>query len=446
MTREHYPGRDRENPSARSNVHYVMTTRCLTAVALVILLTACERTPNVVTPRSPASPSVDSSIVFTIQARGDQSPFIAVMPAGGGEVTRLRPGTDPSWSPDGDSLVLACYPGICTMNVDGSNVVTLTKPRGGVIDEVPAWGPSGEIAFARNYMDGKRGRDILVVGDGGGRPSRVIARGDNFSPTWSPDGRSIAFIRGLGQSLEAPPGGHQLWKMSSDGNDQRQLTDIGAERPDWSPDGRSIVFDEGSAIWTISPEGGAMRKLKPATTGRGIEGLGAFPSWSPDGSGIAYMCSTGEFDDNDLCTMNSDGTGRTTILDTPANEASPSWQMNSAARQPDTEDDGSSFTCPDLISPGHNPRKAMRQAVSAYLDARQLEGTRGYSYRIKRLSHPLLGGPEGDCSRVTWRRSFQVEGHFRYVGSPKHPSASLAYFRVVIGRTQTTWVVWAELH
>ncbi|MDQ3953234.1 MAG: hypothetical protein M3279_09785 [Actinomycetota bacterium] len=175
-------------------------------------------------------------------------------------------------------------------------------------------------------MDFDRGPDIFVVPQEGGEATPIIEKGSNLSPTWSPDGDSIAFIRGLGTSLEAPKSGFQLWRMRLDGTDLRQLTTEGAARPDWSPDGATVVFDSGSALWTIPAEGGAMHKLTPATTGRHTEGIGAFPGWSPDGERIVYMCQTGEFDDNDLCTMNADGTGRTTILDTPANEGVPAWQ------------------------------------------------------------------------------------------------------------------------
>ncbi|MPZ69087.1 MAG: hypothetical protein GEU71_06105 [Actinobacteria bacterium] len=416
-----------------------MATRYLT-IALVFLLAACEPVPRVDMPGSPANPSMDTSIAFTMQERGDRMPFIAVMSAGG-EVTRLRHGSDPSWSPDGDSLAFACNPGICTMNADGSKVKTLTAPGNGVIDEEPEWGPTGVIAFARSYSGGRR--SILVIGEDGGASERVGPGGNSFSPTWSPDGRSIAFIRSLGKLLEAPPGGYQLWTMSSEGDAPLQLTKTGAARPDWSPDGKSIVFDEGAALWVISPNGGAARKLKPATTGRGIEGLGAFPSWSPDGSQIVYMCSTGVFDDNDLCTLSADGTGRTTILDTSANEASPAWQLHPVG--PDTKGEHA-FSCPDLLPPGRHPRRAMRPTVQDYLDSRRLEGTRGYSYRVTRMTHRVLGGPEAECSRATWRRSFQVEGHFHYVGSPKNPSSSLSYFRVLVGRTRSGWIVWAEPH
>ncbi len=256
-------------------------------------------------------------------------PRVALVPLGGGEVQRLHKGSNPTWSPDGTRLAFQCYPGICTMDTDGTDLERLTKPTGHVQDEGPSWGPTGHIAFTRTYLGFDRGPDIFVVPHTGGEATPIIEKGSNLSPTWSPDGDSIAFIRGLGTSLEAPKSGFRLWRMRLDGTDLRRLTTEGAARPDWSPDGATIVFDRDSALWTIPAEGGAMHKLTRATTGRHTEGIGAFPSWSPDGKRIVYMCQTGEFDDNDLCTINADGTGRTTILDTPANEGVPAWQPDS---------------------------------------------------------------------------------------------------------------------
>lgn len=420
-----------------------MAKRCLTAIALVLLLAACEPNPRGDKSVSPADPFMDTSIAFTMQESGDPMPVIALISASGGVVTRLRQGSNPSWSPNGDSLVFACHPGICTMDAVGSNVITLTAPRHGIIDEEPEWGPTGDIVFARSNSVGRR--SLFVIHAAGGTARRIGVGGNSFSPTWSPDGRSIAFIRSKGDLLEAPPGGFQLWTMSSDGDDQRQLTETGAARPDWSPDGNSITFDEGSVVWVISIHGGGPRKLRPATTGRHIEGIGAFPSWSPEGSKIAYTCSTGVLDDNDLCIMNADGTGRTTILDTPANEASPAWQPQTLGRGSGTKVEPA-FSCPDLFPPGSSARKRMRPTVKTYLDSRRLAGTRGYSYRVTRMTRRIAGGPEAECSRATWRRSFQVEGHFRYVGSPKNASSSLSYFRVLVGRTIIGWTVWAEPH
>jgi Tol biopolymer transport system component len=294
-------------------------------ICLLVLSIACRSTADTAPPRPQPELTDDSLVAFTTQTADEPMPSVAVISAAGGGVTRLHEGSDPAWSPDGREIVFACHPGICTMKADGSDVERLTRPKDGPIDEGPAWSSTGRIAFTRSYLDGVRGPDIFVIPEDGGKSKLLIEKDSNHSPTWSPDGRAIAFIRGLGPSLEAPQGGFQLWTMNANGSSLRQLTKSGASSPDWSPGGAEIVFEEAAILWIIPADGGERRPLKPSTTGTHPD-VGAFPTWSPDGSRIAYTCERGQFDDNDLCIMNTDGTGREMLLNSSANEASPAWQ------------------------------------------------------------------------------------------------------------------------
>ena len=101
-------------------------------------------------------------------------------------------------------------------------------------------GPGDMIAFTRcRELTGcGRGTDIWVM-----RPDatglKVLTRygTHNGSPSWSPDGRRIAFVSGRG-------GFDQIWTMKADGSDMRRLTAPRAldADPAWSPDGRRIAF------------------------------------------------------------------------------------------------------------------------------------------------------------------------------------------------------------
>jgi Tol biopolymer transport system component/serine/threonine protein kinase len=101
------------------------------------------------------------------------------------------------------------------------------------------------------------------------------------SPDISPDGDWIVFYTVGGQE--------DLLVVRSDGTGLRKLTDDPHKDrgPSWSPDGKRIAFysnrDEGRyEIWVINPDGSGLTRLTKTS------GHGWFPWWSPDGKRIAY--------------------------------------------------------------------------------------------------------------------------------------------------------------
>lgn len=104
-------------------------------------------------------------------------------------------------------------------------------------------------------------------------------------PTWSPDGKQIAFISNMS-------GRNNLWLVSSDGGFPTQLTvsDQRQTSPTWSPDGKWIAYQsdyDGDELWDIflvSPQTGKVVNL---TETREIAEMD--PTWSPDGRYLAYL-------------------------------------------------------------------------------------------------------------------------------------------------------------
>ena len=135
---------------------------------------------------------------------------------------------------------------------------------------------------------------------GGTAKALTDALGDARQPTFSPDGKRIAF-----QSYRT--GNWHLWAVSAEGTDLRQLTfgPFDDREPHWSSDGSKIVFSsdrEGTYdLWELEFLTGRLHRL---TTGAGNEFT---PAWSPDDQRIAFVS------EQDLVVVPSISGSRTTI-------------------------------------------------------------------------------------------------------------------------------------
>ena len=135
-------------------------------------------------------------------------------------------------------------------------------------------GPESSIMRADTDISGAVLRVTSVVGD----------RGSNFHPRPSPDGKSIAFDSDR-------DGERGVYVADADGRGVRRVSGPGfAAVPSWSPDGRRLAFVRAESgrpkvwnIWTVDMVSGAGARV---TSHRYGQPWGA--SWFPDGNRIAY--------------------------------------------------------------------------------------------------------------------------------------------------------------
>ena len=236
-----------------------------------------------------------------------------------------------AWSPDSKRLAFESGGTLFGVNADGSGLGMLAGQPGSTDSEngAQAWSPDGTtIAFASfiwYWADQGTGINLANPYDlfqtGGVLASATrLTTGNDWWPSWSPDGKQIAFAR-FDKAYFLNPGtaaGADIYVMNADGSGIRRLTNQGwpVSGLTWSPDGTKITFgaDTGGcqSILVMNPDGSGITRL---TTCGGVD---RNPSWSPDGTKIVFERN------RDIYTMNADGSG-ITRLTFDGHAVDPAW-------------------------------------------------------------------------------------------------------------------------
>lgn len=199
------------------------------------------------------------------------------------------------------------------MQLDGRALVRLTD--GPEQDREPSCSKAGLVLFASTAPDG--GKDVWLTEPGSGdRVNLTAAVGGDYSPRWSPENESIAFISDRGVLS-------QLYLMKPDGSQQFPLTrqDTYVQQPSWAPDGASLLYtgeERGNVdILSIALDGGVARRL---TTDPAQDW---YPAWSPMGDQIAFVSN--REGSHQIFVAQADGAAPRRLTDFPAGAEQPQW-------------------------------------------------------------------------------------------------------------------------
>lgn len=218
-----------------------------------------------------------------------------LMPAAGGEAVRLtdlkRGVSGPIWSPDGRHLAFL------------SRVGGWEEPEDE--EEQRKSKPARVISSMRYQSNGEgfvydRRPHIFTVSKGGGE-AHQITNGDyaDSDPTWSPDGRWIAFASARHDERDYD-NASDIFVAAAEGGDARRVTDTAgpAGNPAFSPDGRSIAYvgdralneaGRNTRLYRMSTDGGPATCLT-TDLDRSVSPFG-MPMWSGDGQSIVIGAS-----------------------------------------------------------------------------------------------------------------------------------------------------------
>lgn len=171
---------------------------------------------------------------------------------------------------------------IYLLDVEGDSVYALIQNE--AEDWAPTWSPDGKrLAFASTRDEGW---NIYVMNMKNRKIVQLTRTGKDRRPSWSPGGSLIAFT-------SERDGNSEIYSMNPDGTGQRNLTNhrAGDDRPMWSPDEDRLAFcsnrDGDWEVYIMTVETGALEKITDNVI---PDFLGA---WSRDGESIVYISGDG---------------------------------------------------------------------------------------------------------------------------------------------------------
>ncbi|MCS7223329.1 MAG: hypothetical protein NZ959_02030 [Armatimonadetes bacterium] len=212
-------------------------------------------------------------------------------------------------------LVLMILGSIILFGCRRSSVERLTD---GVdkLDMQPTVSPNGkQIVFCRF-------KKLMIRDEEGTEKELVVNDLSNFaSPTFSPDGKRLAFSANHAKAYHSGPSGIHIIVLDIDSGKWDCITPDAHfnTAPSWSPDGTKIAY-------TRAVRNGNMicvHDVKTKKTQELVFGSGRSAAWSPDGKTIAYVAGKPS---RDIYLINADGSNKRRLVgNDQTDDEEPTW-------------------------------------------------------------------------------------------------------------------------
>jgi Tol biopolymer transport system component len=199
----------------------------------------------------------------------------------------------PNWTPDGRALVYTADGLLYRFDLDKAAPVAINTGFATRNNNDHVLSFDGRRQAISHHSEADDGASIIyVLPAEGGTPRRVTDKGPSYLHGWSPDGRYLVYTAQRG-------GEYDVYRIPVEGGEEVRLTDAPGldDGPEYSPDGAYIYFNSvrsGSMeIWRMNPDGSEQVQLTDDTYNNW------FPHVSPDGTRIVFLSYLPDVDPSD---------------------------------------------------------------------------------------------------------------------------------------------------